>query len=79
MAIQHQGDTIGTYKDCPIYDWIVVDGVKHLYDRIAIEESDGRVFLAQMRDDELMLSPGLIYREEGELSAGGGSPTGDGR
>lgn len=54
---------IGTYKDYPIYEWIDASdrGGIHVYDRIAIE-TNGAVELSQLRADEFVVCPGLIYR-----------------
>lgn len=55
---------IGTYKDYPIPEWIDAPerGGRHTYDRIAIEDADGAVALSQLRSDEFVVCPGLIYR-----------------
>ena len=55
---------IGTYKDYPIPEWIDAPerGGRHAYDRIAVEDADGGVALSQLRGDEFVVCPGLIYR-----------------
>jgi hypothetical protein len=55
---------LGTYKGRPIPEWVDAPerGGLYLYDRIAIEESDGSIALAQLRSDEFVVCPGLIYR-----------------
>lgn len=55
---------LGTYRDYPIREWIDAPerGGRHSYDRIAMEEPDGSVALAQLRGDEFVVCPGLIYR-----------------
>lgn len=61
MAIE-QGPSIGEYKGKPIPAYIVEsDGTRSDYHRIAIEK-DGGVELSQMRRDECVIAPGLIYR-----------------
>lgn len=60
----HFGPSIGTYKGRDIPDWIDSPdrGGRHVYDRIAIEDRDGGVLLAQLGDDEFVVAPGLIYK-----------------
>lgn len=55
---------LGKYRDQPIYAWIEAPrrGGIHAYDRIALEDNDGAVALAQLRHDEFVVFPGLIYR-----------------
>lgn len=58
---------LGAYRDYPIPEWIDAPkrGGRHIYDRIAIEDADGSVALRQLRDDEFVVCPGLIYRRAG--------------
>lgn len=52
---------IGTYRDRPILEWREWDGIRYRYDRPAMEDADG-VRLAQLRTDEVLVAPGLVYR-----------------
>lgn len=62
MGVSSQSPSIGTYRDRDVPDWIEKDGIRFLYDRIALEDSDGTTPLAQLRSDEFVIAPGLIYR-----------------
>jgi len=55
---------VGSYKCHLIPKWIDAPdrGGRFAYDRIAAEDDDGSVNLAQMRPDEFVTFPGLIYR-----------------
>jgi hypothetical protein len=56
------GPSIGTYGDRPIPEWIERDGQKYAFDRPAQKDAADAVVLAQLRLDEAVISPGLIYR-----------------
>lgn len=58
----NEGPSIGTYKDRDIPEWRMSDGQRFEYDRIALEDHDGAVPLSQLRPDEFVMAPGLIYR-----------------
>ncbi|MBY8210118.1 hypothetical protein KW541_10540 [Vibrio fluvialis] len=45
--------------------WIIRRDKKFNFDRVA-HEVKGSVPLSQLRDDELLIAPGLIYRLESE-------------
>lgn len=60
--IEDKGPEIGTYRGRGIPAFIVSGGRRFDYDRIAIEK-DGGVELSQLRRDERVIAPGLIYRE----------------
>jgi len=64
MSDQAVARILGTYRDYPIPEWINTParGGLHQFDRIAVEERDGSVALSQLRDDEFVVCPGLIYR-----------------
>lgn len=48
----------------PVYAWLDYEGGKYgVFDRVALEDKEGRTPLAQMRLDEFMTYPGVIYRE----------------
>jgi len=38
------------------------DGIRYALDRPASQEPDGSVALDQLRSDEIVMSPGIIYR-----------------
>ncbi len=44
-------------------DTIVVEGVTYKKDRPASFLPDGGVLLSQLRNDEFVVAPGIIYRE----------------
>jgi hypothetical protein len=62
IRIQGAGPSIGTYRGRDIHDWIDKDGQRFSYNRIAFEDGDGTIALDQLRPDEFVVSPGLIYR-----------------
>lgn len=62
LRVTAEGPSIGTYRDRPIPEWMNKAGERFNYDRIAIEDEDGGCPLSQMRPDEFMVAPGLIYR-----------------
>ena len=61
MDQKHHGKTIPSY--------IVVDGARYDFNRIA-EEEDGGVPMSQLNWNECVIAPGLIYRfaRKGEKS-----------
>jgi hypothetical protein len=62
-----RGPSLGTYRDRDIPEWINSDSGRFNYDRVAMEDRDGSVPLAQLRPDEFVVAPGLIYRRAGEV------------
>ena len=59
--IEH-GPVIGHYGDGPIYDFILVDGRKLHYERLATVEKDGSIDLKSLREGECIVHPGLVYQ-----------------
>lgn len=57
-------DLSGNPKSTPLRndDIIFKRGAIHAYHRDAIVDKDGSVDLSQLRDDEVVVSPGKIYR-----------------
>lgn len=57
----------GIYKGRPIPEWIDAPerGGRHTFNRVAYEDPDGSVPLSQLRLDEFVTHPGLIYRRVG--------------
>lgn len=53
---------IGKYYDKVIYETINHHGKIFNYNRIALQDDDGRIDLEQLSDDEVVCSPGLIYK-----------------
>lgn len=49
-------EQIGSYRDQPIYRYVVIDGRTYQFDRVFPPESTG--FLA---DEERCVAPGLVY------------------
>lgn len=62
LVITGNGPSIGTYRDRDIPDWFDKAGERFIYDRIAMNDTDGTTSLAQLRPDEFVVAPGLIYR-----------------
>jgi hypothetical protein len=62
LVITDRGPSIGTYKGRDIPEWLDKAGERFGYDRIAMEDRDGTTPLAQLRPDEFVVAPGLIYR-----------------
>lgn len=62
LVIRDQGPSIGTYRDRDIPEWMDKAGQRFIYDRIAVNDSDGTTPLSQLRPDEFVVAPGLIYR-----------------
>lgn len=64
MCEHELGPSIGTYQGRDIPAYIVDDGIRMVFDRIAIEDMHGAVWLSQLARDEFVIAPGLIYRPE---------------
>lgn len=63
MIIEH-GPSIGEHNGKEIPAYIVEkNGVRYDYDRIAVYHPDGGVELSQLARNEVVIAPGLIYRE----------------
>jgi hypothetical protein len=58
--IKSRGSIIGYYRNRPIYDLI---DENYLFSRIAYEDNGGHVPLEQLSEDEVVISPGLIYKK----------------
>ena len=54
------GQKIGSHLGKPIYETIERNGNKYKYDRLAECDSEGCP-LYQLKKDEVLLNPGLIY------------------
>jgi hypothetical protein len=52
---------VGNYLGQPIYETITSRDGTYIFDRIA-ENIDGEFPLDQLKEDELLIRPGLIYR-----------------
>ena len=63
MAVEQGPPTGDKHKGRDIPAWIVTDGVRMAFDRPAVEDESGGVWLSQLRKDECVIAPGLIYRE----------------
>lgn len=57
----HRGPQVGNYLGQPIFQTIKSDTGTYIFDRIA-ESVDGEFPLDQLKKDELLIKPGLIYR-----------------
>ena len=58
----HYGPQIGSHQGTPIYETIESNGYKYRYDRLAKCDCEGYL-LDQPHENEVMLHPGLIYRQ----------------
>jgi hypothetical protein len=53
-----------THKGKPVPSYIVNGaGKRAAFDRIAMEDKGGGVPLSQLRKDECVIAPGLVYRD----------------
>jgi hypothetical protein len=68
MSSQPPAAVIGMYREQPILAWLDIKerGSRYEYAGIAIEDKDRTVALAQLREDEILVAPGLIYRRISE-------------
>lgn len=59
-----RGTQVGNYLGQPIYETITSRNGTYVFDRIA-ENIDGEFPLDQLKENELLIRPGLIYRPAG--------------
>ncbi|VAX14518.1 hypothetical protein MNBD_GAMMA24-896 [hydrothermal vent metagenome] len=57
------GRPIGSHLGKPIYESIETEGHRYVYDRLAECDAEGCP-LNQLNGNELLINPGIIYREE---------------
>ena len=62
-SLAAKGNQIGNYLGRPIAEKIDTRNGTYVFDRIA-EHIDGEYPLSQLRKDELLIRPGLIYRPD---------------
>ena len=62
-SLAAKGNQIGNYLGHPIAEKIDTRNGTYVFDRIA-EHIDGEYPLSQLRKDELLIRPGLIYRPD---------------
>lgn len=63
MQVAERGEAIGWHKGKPIPAWITTAlGKTLVFDRVAYDDPDGFTPLAQGKEGEVLLAPGLIYR-----------------
>lgn len=55
------GPSGGTYRERPIPDWIEEGGQRWEFDRTILDAES--LDLRELDDDEVVISPGLIYKE----------------
>lgn len=55
------GPVIGRYEDKPIYEYIIADGYRYTYNGLALKDKDNSIPLSQLRSNEWILAPGLLY------------------
>jgi hypothetical protein len=53
------------YKSRSVYEYIESGGERWNFDRLAVVGHDGSVDLEQLRPDEVVIAPGVIYRRVG--------------
>jgi hypothetical protein len=58
---RNSGPAIGTYLGRPIFATIQRDGQRYVFDRIAEGDTEGYP-LTQLKKDEVLMMPGIIYR-----------------
>jgi hypothetical protein len=63
-----RGPAIGTHQDQPIYSWLEYPGpgnsvLWYTFAGVGARASDGGYPLKQLKDDEILVFPGLIYAE----------------
>ena len=59
----HRSSPVGNYLGQPIYQTIESRNGTYVFDRIAVS-IDGEFPLDQLHKDELLIRPGLIYRQK---------------
>ncbi|MGD2137858.1 MAG: hypothetical protein PVJ66_10630 [Gammaproteobacteria bacterium] len=64
MTETQRGTHVGDYLGRPIHQTIVSHNATYVFDRIALN-IDGEFPLDQLKKDELLIRPGLIYRPKG--------------
>ena len=62
MSERRFGKLIGSHLGKPIYDSVIQSGRKYIFDRLAECDRDGCP-LDQLQKNELLFTPGLIYRQ----------------
>lgn len=62
MNKPHLGRPIGTHLGKPIYDSIEQESERYVFDRLAHCDAEGCP-LDQVKKDEVLLQPGLIYKK----------------
>jgi hypothetical protein len=60
----HHRSQVGNYLGQPIFQTIESGNCTYVFDRIA-ESVDGEFPLDQLKKDELLIKPGLVYRPKG--------------
>ena len=63
MSKRSFGKAIGSHLGKTIYNSIQDDNATYIYDRIAQCEPDGACPLDQLSKNELLIEPGLIYKQ----------------
>lgn len=74
MHIHSKGNEIGYHRGEPVHQWITFATrpahpddttdprlLRFHFDRVALEDRDGRIMTSQLKEGEIMLHPGLIY------------------
>lgn len=60
-----KGPVIGQYENRPIHDFLVYDDNQVVrFSHVAPVERDGTILLSRLSDWEVVVSPGLVYRQD---------------
>ena len=60
-----KGPVIGQYENRSIHDFLVYDDNQVIrFSHVAPVERDGSIYLSIMSDEEVLVSPGLVYRRD---------------
>ncbi len=62
-TVSHSGHAIGNYLGKPIFESIEIQDEAYVFDRIA-EYEDDEFPLDRLSANELLVEPGLIYRQK---------------
>lgn len=58
----HIGPSIGTFLGCPIPEWVFIHNSRYEYAGQAPGPGPGLVDLSMIADNEVCVTPGLLYR-----------------
>lgn len=70
LVITERGPIVGSHRGRDIHAWMKQNDKYYDYDRVAHTDRDGGTPLSQLRADEFVVAPGLIYRLRASQSPG---------